>query len=59
MPMQAFSPATMSAIAVPVLVGGESGQPDTLINPPIACPMMSYPGLSLYGPYWPKPEIDA
>ena len=46
-PMQAFNPATMSAIAVPVRVGGESGQPDTLIKPPIAWPMMSYPGRSL------------
>ena len=41
MPIQQFSPARMSAIAVPVRVGGESGQPVVLMSPPMACPMMS------------------
>ncbi len=41
MPMQQKRALRMSPMAVPTLVGGESGQPVMLRRPPIAWPMMS------------------
>ena len=47
MPTQQKRELSMSPIAVPDRVGGPSGQPVMLRSPPMAWPMMSYPGLSL------------
>ena len=50
------SPASTSPMAVPVRVGSPPGQPVVLISPPMAWPMMSYPGRRRYGPVSPKPD---
>ena len=55
---RAYPPRT-SPIAVPVRVGGESGQPVTLIIPLSAWAMTSYPGSRRYGPVCPNPDIEA
>ena len=57
-PIVIFSPPSTSPIAVPLRVGPLSGHPVVLISPPTACPMMSYPARSLYGPQCPKPETQ-
>ena len=54
----AYIPHITSAIPTPTFIGEPSGSPVTLIIPPMACIMKSYPGLCDFGPVCPNPEIE-
>ncbi len=58
MPIAPFIPAATSEIAMGIRYGPPSGGPLMVIRPDIACATRSNPPLELYGPVWPKPEME-
>ena len=59
----AYIPVIRSVIAMPAFCGPPPGRssrsPVTLMKPDMPWMMKSYPARSAYGPFCPKPVIDA